>query len=156
MLRKHGVVSHHIFSSTWPSIKSQISVVKENCGWQLGSGADINFWTDLWLSEPLVNMSNIPDHLLNQLNARVEDFIINDKWNVLRQPLSLFPDLLRMLQIVDIPQFDAIDQLVWTNSFTGVLTFRDAYLHFKPAGQSLHWAKLIWNSAIPPTRSFLV
>lgn len=79
VVRKRGVVSHHIFSSIWPGIKSQISVVEENCGWQLGNGADINFWTDLWLFEPLVSMINSSVNFPNQLSAKVKDFITNGK-----------------------------------------------------------------------------
>lgn len=45
---------------------------------------------------------------------------------------------------------------MWEASNNGILTFKDAYNHLNPDAQSVSWGKLILNSSIPPSRSFLL
>jgi len=40
------IIKHHIFSSTWSSVKSEHSVILENTIDIIGDGHNINFWTD--------------------------------------------------------------------------------------------------------------
>lgn len=132
VLRKHGTISYRIFSSVWSSIKGQISVMKENSSWQLGNGSEIRFWTDNWLDDSLVNICNIPAHLHSNLNSKVTDYIRNGSWSIPRCIIHAFPVLGNLLQDAVIPQFDSKDQMVWKNSNSGELGFKDAYLHIKP------------------------
>jgi len=55
-----------------------------------------------------------------------------------------------------IPIVQKEDRLIWKNNASGELTLKDAYLFHSPAGPKRSWAKLIWNAAIPPSKSFLV
>jgi len=42
--RKNRVISHHISSSIWSSIKSEYNVMIENFSWLLGDGKSNHFW----------------------------------------------------------------------------------------------------------------
>jgi len=43
VLRGRRVISHHIYSSIWCSVKSEFSTIQSNSVWQVGSGDNINF-----------------------------------------------------------------------------------------------------------------
>lgn len=45
---------------------------------------------------------------------------------------------------------------MWFNSDSGKLTFKDAYIQSNPTGPMVSWAKLIWKSCIPPSKSFII
>lgn len=55
-----------------------------------------------------------------------------------------------------IPSSPCSDQLVWTDSESGMLSFKEAYVHNNPIGQVVPWAKLIWNNSVPPSKSFIL
>lgn len=79
-LRGRAPVSHYVSSSIWPSINRFFHTVQENTSWQLGDGNTINFWTNKWLSQPVVDLLSIPNHLHPLLSAKVKDFITNGSW----------------------------------------------------------------------------
>jgi hypothetical protein len=39
---------------------------------------------------------------------------------------------------------------------SGILTLKDSYIFQSPPGQKIPWAKLIWSSSIPPSKSLLL
>jgi len=45
--------------------------------WSIGDGTRLNFWTDKWLSRPIVDLLDIPSHLYLCLEASVSNFIQN-------------------------------------------------------------------------------
>ncbi|GAU51712.1 hypothetical protein TSUD_415190, partial [Trifolium subterraneum] len=109
-------------------IKQKVHIINDNCQWLHGKGDKINFWTDLWLNNPMV------DHLA----------IPVDKHHLLQA------------QDVHVPNFRMEDKLVWKHTNNGELCFRDAYLFQKPPLNETYWAKLIWSPSIPPSKSLLV
>lgn len=46
--------------------------------------------------------------------------------------------------------------LLWTESQTGNLSFKEAFTHLNPVHNSSQWGKIIWQPFIPPSRSCLV
>lgn len=48
------------------------------------------------------------------------------------------------------------DQLIWKDSPSGELSLKDAYNFHRIPNQRREWSKIIWNSAIPPSKSFHV
>lgn len=42
----------------------------ENLSWQLGNGEDIEFWTDKWVSRPIVEIINAPANIHNLLGSQ--------------------------------------------------------------------------------------
>jgi hypothetical protein len=155
VLRKNGIISHHISSSLWSSCKDSYADLVENSSWLLGNGDIINFWLDEWCGNPLVHYLQIPDQFHNHLSAKVEDFIVNKHWKFPDSVLGLFPNLSNIVSKISIPLDSKEDTLVWKNSTSGALTFKDAFLFHGEIGQNLAWAKLIWCIDIPPSKSLL-
>jgi hypothetical protein len=116
----------------------------------------INFWCDAWCGDPFTSTLNIPTHLHNSLNAPVSQFINNNNWCVPQNVLQAFPNMLQKLNLVTIPLTHKEDKLIWKKSHDGNLSFKDAYL-FQSASshQQPSWSKIIWNAAIPPSKSLL-
>lgn len=51
---------HFVRSSICPAIKCHLLAVLDSAHQFLGSGDTINFWRDKWLSQPIVDVLNIP------------------------------------------------------------------------------------------------
>lgn len=101
-----------------------------NSQWVIQNGQTVDFYFDNWLGTPLLDalppFDNIP------LGIRVGNFISNGKWSI-PNPLTLsHPDICNHITSVPLPLYPKADQLVWTHSSNGHLTFKDAYHHFHP------------------------
>jgi hypothetical protein len=60
------------------------------------------------------------------------------------------------LNQVSIPIEDKNDKILWMHATSGDLSLKKAYQHFTPSGNIVSWAKLLWNLAIHPSKSFMV
>lgn len=156
VLRNGCPILYCLGSSIWSGIKHKYGDAINNVVWQLGNGYRISFWTDHWLVEPLVSLLQIPANLHKFLATKVKDFIYDGEWRMPSRLLQMFPDIDTALQGVIIPAVPCEDLIRWKNSDSGELAFKEAYLHYRPCGQAVSWAKLIWSSTIPPSKSFLV
>jgi hypothetical protein len=52
-------INHHFKSSVWSGIKVHIGTAMENSLWIVGTGEEIQFWTDNWLGEPVVDLIHL-------------------------------------------------------------------------------------------------
>ncbi|CAJ2657082.1 unnamed protein product [Trifolium pratense] len=156
VMRSYGIIDYHISSSIWSGIKHHIPNVTDNTCWQLGKGDQINFWTDSWVGDPLVDLLDIPRHFHALLQAKVAQFIANDHWLIPHSITSSYPNLVSLLNSVTIPISKANDELRWIHSDSGVLSFKDAYLFHRSIGQHIPWAKIILCEDIPPSKSCLM
>ncbi|MCH80775.1 ribonuclease H protein [Trifolium medium] len=153
IVRSNSFIGYHIYSSIWSGLKAHSSHLFDNSRWLLGNGNKINFWTHDWSGITIVDLLHIPLDLHQHLSATVSDFIRQQQWNI---PLELqmdYPNLMHHLSNVCIPVDQKEDRLIWKHSTSGELTLKDAFQLFSPNGQSQHWAKLIWNAVIPPSKS---
>lgn len=71
----HKPVITYVKSSIWPDIKLFLQIVYSNSIWIIGDDKSINFWPDKWLSQPLVDLMQIPSNLHQNLKSSVADFI---------------------------------------------------------------------------------
>ncbi|GAU31405.1 hypothetical protein TSUD_370540 [Trifolium subterraneum] len=156
VFRSKNVIHHHIFSSLWSSIKEEFGVIKDNSAWILGDGEDINFWNDNWCGTPLAEFFNIPLHVRPLLTSTVSDYLVDGQWSIPEQLSHAFPQLCNTLNQVTIPLEHAPDQLLWKHTDSGDLSLKDAYGFKMQNFDELHWATIIWNTDIPPSKSFLV
>ena len=156
VLRNKKPISYHISSSIWSSAKHKVPTILNNSSWLLGNEELINFWCDNWCNIPFVDLFNIPPHLHSSLHSTVSQFINNNNWCVPQDILQGFPNLQQNLNLVTIPLIQKEDKLIWKKSHDGSLSFKDAYL-FQTASNHQHpsWSKIIWNAAIPPSKSLL-
>jgi len=65
--RGNNIISHHIFSSIWSSVKSEFNIINDNCSWIIGNGENINFWLDSWLEKPIASILNLPKNVHSTL-----------------------------------------------------------------------------------------
>ena len=156
VIRGRRVISHHIFSSIWRSIKNEFSTIQSNCGWQIGNGNDINFWLDNWCGVSIASQLNISPHFHANLTNKVKDFIFNGQWNFPSSMLICFPQVNFITEQVTIPFEATEDKRIWQPSNNGDLSFKQAYEFKYGVGQNIKWAKDLWCPNIPPTKSLLV
>lgn len=142
-------------SSIWPGIRMNLQTVIHNSGWQIGNGESISFWLDSWNSLPLVDQFQIPAYMHKSLHSSVADYMVNSRWCIPATLLDIFPGLGRMLADVDIPLSNEPNQLIWKNSPSGFLSFKEGFTLFEPNQALCNWTKLIWNRLIPPSKSFV-
>jgi len=153
VMRKRRIISHHISSSIWSSIKSEFNVMMENSSWLLGDGSKIHFWTDNWCGTPLnIYLSN--DEIVDD-NILVSDYIHNNSWNLPDHFSVDFHEVWNHVQQVTISLQHKEDELVWCATASGNLTFKYAYNFIDVPSQHVHWAKSIWSPNIPPSKSLL-
>lgn len=145
----------YVESSIWPGIKLNMQIVLSDSIWMIGDGKEINFLLDNWISQPLVEILNIPASLHKSLTASVVDVIENGKWIIPEELLAKLSLVGVNLHQITVPSCTNKDQLVWKESNSGILTLKDAFNHFNPPKPQFDWGKIIWNSLIPPLKSFV-
>ena len=156
VLKNLTPIRYHISSSIWNGIKHKFNEVLHNSSWLLGNGEDINFWTDAWCGQPLVDVLNIPSDLHPFLKATVNMFINNASWKIPQYLYQNFPILQGIIEKITIPTVARDDQIIWNHSHDGNLSFKEAYEYHYNVGQNISWAKNMWNFAIPPSKSTMI
>jgi ribonuclease HI len=156
VVRGNGFINHHIYSFIWSSIKPQSQTIIDNTCWLLGNGERINFWLHNWSGNSLVNLLNIPPGLHKQLTYTVSDYFYNNQWYIPMDLQTTFPQLLPYLNQQSSPLLEFGDQVIWKHSTSGDLSLKDAYSFFTQASPKVSWAQMVWNNAIPPSKSFMV
>jgi len=155
VIRDHRCITHHISSSIWSGVKAEFYVIKDNCSWNVGDGKQINFWSDSWCGQVLVqtynlvqsyNLAqtyNLPDHLVQLLPRKLDSYITDHTWNISEDLNQYFPNLRFLVSQVTLPSGNQRDKLVWKHSPKGDLTQKDAYAFKKYHFPKIKWAKLI-------------
>jgi hypothetical protein len=69
---------------------------------------------------------------------------------------NMFPSLLQRVTSTVIPLSPREDEFLWKHNTSGTLSMKEAFNFISPIGTQRNWAKLIWNTAIPPSKSFLI
>lgn len=155
-MKQKSPIKYHISSSVWSSIKHKYQEATLNSSWLLGNGRDINFWTDLWCGQPIVNTLNLPMEFHTCLKASIHLFINNSSWNIPQIFYHRFPNMQDIIEKDIIPAMERDDQFIWNHSRDGDMTFKEAYQFQCKVGQNILWAKSFWNIVIPPSKSFMV
>jgi len=83
-------INHNISSSLWSSLKNDYNVILESSTWLLRNGQNINFCSNYWWGEPLINLHLITNFVLD-VGAKVYDFIQNSQWNFIYDFTNNFP-----------------------------------------------------------------
>lgn len=107
------------------------------------------------MSKLIVDMLQIPADVSDTLQSTVSAFIVGGSWSIPDAIVSKFPDLKVEIDQVHVPLFPSEDHLIWNGTDSSSLTFKQAYLHLNPLQSVNPSAKLMWNSSIPPSKSFL-
>ncbi|OVA01200.1 hypothetical protein BVC80_8355g6 [Macleaya cordata] len=78
-------------------------MVQLHARWLLGDGTTINFWFDRWLSNPIIDIIEVPDNIKKQLTATVNWFIVNGRWSLPRSLCESYPEVVEEIQNLDLP-----------------------------------------------------
>ncbi|KAK2369221.1 hypothetical protein QL285_082369 [Trifolium repens] len=130
-------------SSLWHGIKHHVHTVKANTRWIIGSGTEISFWLDNWLSEPLVDVLNLPISAYPSLTARVSSFIVNGEWNIPTSIVQRDSEIRARIDNVVIPRHALEDMLIWCPSKDGTLSAKQAYDFLYTAQPQVDWTEWI-------------
>jgi hypothetical protein len=145
-------ISHHVKSLVWSGIKTQIVTALDNSLWIVGTGEKIQFWTDNWLGEPLVDLHNIAPALHGNLKGTVSEVIVNGGW-LLPADITDYGDINDHLAATILPSGPLPDMLVWTHASDGILSSKLALSFLRSSTPLLPWADQIWSPSIPPSHS---
>jgi hypothetical protein len=157
VIRGVGCISHHIHSSLWSSIKSEVQTVRDNSGYVIGDGSKVNFWRDTWCGKhSIAHYLNIPDSIASNLKANVSDFIVQNDWHLPEVLHASFPTLHLLVRQVIIPFDPGEDSLIWLRNDSGDFSHKDAFKFKSQNHPQLQWAKAIWSLDIPPSNSLVV
>lgn len=149
-------------SHGWRGIIWGRDLLQRGLGWSVGNGAQIEVWSDPWisLSEPITPIGPPPS--LESKRLMVSDLILPDsnEWNleVIRHHLPLYED--SILQLIP-SSFNKQDELVWLPETSGEYSVKSGYAIARKSQQNMMdptfpWRKCIWNLHTPPKiQSFL-
>jgi len=153
VIRNGKIISHHIFSSIWSSIKNEWFILKDNTNWLLGDGNSIKFWQDAWCGVPFTTFTNSNNFDENEL---VSSFIQDNRWSFPPHFSVDFPEVWSIVHKETILLAPQQDELIWKETSNGQLTLKDAYNFKANSFPEVQWAKVVWSPNIPPSRSLLV
>ncbi|WJX18948.1 hypothetical protein P8452_08695 [Trifolium repens] len=156
--RNPNPITHVVSSSIWSSLKGHLPLIQNHSIWRVGDGTTISFWQDNWLGYKLKDSidGQLPDSISHLMAAKVADVVNNQAWALPDDFRQKFPNIANDIQAMPISYALEPDELVWNDSPSGELDFKNAYFCGLPALQTPGWAKIIWRLFIPPSRSLVM
>ena len=148
------VVKAYKKSSVWLGLKKVWNSFFSTLQWNVGNGRKISFWHDNWLGAPLV--SKIGLHPAISSEAKVQDVISQSQWVFPSNFATVFPQIVHNIQKIDLPIEPMEDFICWNGSVSGNLTAKEAFTFFSEHADRKEWGTMIWNNAIPPSRSIVI
>ncbi|XP_021826059.1 uncharacterized protein LOC110766949 [Prunus avium] len=145
-------------SSAWRGVLYGISTLSKGLKWRVGSGENVRFWTDNWLSCGPLQQHALFDLAEDMLQLNVSDFLDNGTWelNCLRECL---PDNIIQIILSTHAGFpgSGVDKNIWRLTPNGDFSVKSAYNTFSLDDPTLKWAwEFIWQLHLPPkTKTFL-
>jgi hypothetical protein len=138
-------------------LNGYLPLLQDHNIWRVGDGTAISFWTDNWLGYKLQDsiVGPLPDSISHVTVAKVADVVHNQTWTLPGFFRQNYPTIASDIHSTPLSCTSELDDLVWINSSSGELTFKDAYFCGLPALQTPGWTKLIWRLFIPPSRSLV-
>jgi len=103
----------------------------------------------------LADRWNIPQQVTASLAMKVSDCISNGNWCIPEFVVHKDVELALQISNITLPMVGISDKLCWTAAFDGELTNKIAFKSLNGSGQKVSWASLLWNTYIPPSRSFI-
>lgn len=150
-LNSKGSLVNFLSSSIWTAVRDWREILAANSSWWVGNGKSISFWHDKWLEAPLAELITHPPS-----DVAVSEFIHQHKWFIPATLATQYLDLFQKIISIDLPLIDQEDNLVWTNSSSGALTFKTAFNFLQGQAPTLGWPSKLLQQCIPPSRSFLL
>ncbi|GAU33046.1 hypothetical protein TSUD_152010 [Trifolium subterraneum] len=127
--------------------KSHWFAILRNSIWKVGDGNKISFWKDKWLSACIGDVISETIDVGNLQTVMVENIIVNGEWRIPLIVQQFAPLLAYEIMGLTIPSIPIPDALIWEESISGLMSFKDAYMNRSSISQPLPWCKLIWSPA---------
>ncbi|XP_026419623.1 uncharacterized protein LOC113315575 [Papaver somniferum] len=133
-------------SSIWPGLKWAWEAFKEDIRWNVGDGARISVWFDLWIGDcRLIDKFGNNTYISENINLKVYDILINGEW-------SLTDELQQLLHNIKMPEVQGgKDILIWTRNLKGKFSIPKAVNKLRHIETSVSWYRYIWNSFLHPS-----
>ena len=139
------------------TFKFSLPILYNEAVWQIGNGNNINFQTDRWLSTSIVDQLNIPTKVSPKLVSSVSLFLFNGSWQIPKAFKRMFAGLAHDIAKFHVSLNGGDDNLIWSSSSDGQLTRKEAYRFFFPNDNVAHsFFSILWDSSIPPSKSFII
>ncbi|XP_026429021.1 uncharacterized protein LOC113324983 [Papaver somniferum] len=133
-------------STVWPGLKWAWEALKGDIIWNVGDGAKISVWFDLWIGDcSLIGRFGNISYISENLNLKVSDILIDGKW-------SLDVDLQQLLQNLRMPEvLGGEDILLWTGNLKEEFSIPEAVNKLRHKEFSVSWSRYIWKPFIHPS-----
>lgn len=147
-------------SHGWRGILAGREVLRKSLGWCVGSGENINVWTESWLSTEQQLTPIGPPTELNQ-NLRVKDLMVQNttSWNVEEITLHLPQYKSQIMRLIP-SVYQTEDELVWLAEKSGNYSTKSGYalakVHNGNQQDAFNWKRYVWNvECSPKLKQFL-
>jgi len=102
----------------------------------------LQFWTDNWLGEPLVDLPHIDTDFHGHLKGTVSEVIVNGGWNF-PAALTSYGDIKDCMEAKVLPTVMLPNVLVWAHAPDGILTSKLALSFLRMSTTLLPWGDQI-------------
>lgn len=145
-------------SSVWRGVLYGNSILSKGVKWRVGSGDNVLFWTDRWLSLGPLYQYALIDLFEEMLQMNVGDFLEEGVWdfNCLRECLPLH--IIQLILSVHASfNGSGADRCIWQFMPNGSFSVKSAYSSFLPTEALVKWDwQFIWGLLLPPkVKTFL-
>ncbi|XP_062006018.1 uncharacterized protein LOC133723218 [Rosa rugosa] len=137
-------------SSTWTGVVYGANLLRKGLMWRIGNGASTKFWVDRWTSCGILENYAL-NHDTIDINSLVQDFWINNDWNLPMLHANLPVDIVDKITAIPLAISDLPDKLIWGSTSSGIFSVKSAYklLCDDQGYQSYGWLRN-WSLPIPP------
>lgn len=144
VLRRRGIIKHHIFSFLWYNLNPEHNFIRSKIVWLTDNGRHIKFWKESWCGEPLlekINLSILDDYNIDPDSA-LADFWHNGAWSFPDQWQNIFPFLVQDTARHSL-QVEETDNIICLDSSDDTLPLKHAYVIKLSPSLKLDWDKCI-------------
>ncbi|XP_024190144.1 uncharacterized protein LOC112194121 [Rosa chinensis] len=138
-------------STTWRSICSGATLLRQGIIWRIGDGGTARFWTDHWSSQGILAPLAI-DRTMVDPNLLVQDFWNGYDWDITMVCACLPPEIAAKIICIPIDNVGRTsNKMIWKPTHDGKFSVKSAYNSIVDDGQPISglW-KGIWSFNIHP------
>ncbi|XP_058741713.1 uncharacterized protein LOC131614101 [Vicia villosa] len=88
--------------------------------------------------------------------TKVSDWWSNNSWSLKKNIQLSFPNLLKLIEGVSLPDEDIEDLYIWKSTKDGLLTLREVYITIAKPRPIAFWNSCVWDLDTPPAHSMIV